>query len=138
MPRKRKFNPQRGDLVFADGKLARIAYRNVEDGVDFSYIWFVDGSNPDGDGAVDPRTGLSERSTYDRKAMGPRSNYWDDSTWVDEQGLRPAVRIGGLSDTDLDASGARIVEVETDDGFRTWYGRDKVAIHDGNVYLVPS
>lgn len=93
---KTDFDPQPGEIVRdRDGKRAKLVYRYTEDGIDFSAIRYLDGSNPQGLGALDPATGLVEHTTFDRKAMGRDSDYWDMSTWEDDLGLRPDAQEGG-------------------------------------------
>jgi len=76
-----------GDLALdRDGRVVKIVRICREDGVDFAWVMYPNHDRPDTGGEI--TSGVWEHSAYDRRVMGPDSNYWDDSTWIDEPGLR--------------------------------------------------
>lgn len=77
-----------GNIVLTrDDKLARIVNTSKEDGVLFAWIRYLDGSNPSGDGAIDPATGLCEHRVKTGKVMSG-TDYYNDDHWTTERGLR--------------------------------------------------
>jgi len=74
-------------VITRDNKLAKVVNLSREDGVWFAWIKYLDGSNPSGQGAIDPEAGICEHRVTTGKVMSG-TDYYNDSHWTTERGLR--------------------------------------------------